>query len=109
MASNKTAAKAPNKSQIFTQIAERTGLTRKQVATVFDELGNAIKESVGKKGPGQFVMPGLMKIMVNKKPATKAGTRPNPFKPGEMMDVKARPARNVVKVRPLKSLKEMVG
>ncbi len=50
-----------------------------------------------------------MKITVIKKPATKAGTRPNPFKPGEMMDVKAKPARNVVKVRPLKSLKEMVA
>ncbi|CAA9435804.1 MAG: DNA-binding protein BpH2 [uncultured Phycisphaerae bacterium] len=109
MATSKAAAKAPNKSQVFTQIAERTGLTRKQVSAVFEELGTTIKENVGKKGPGQFVVPGLMKIIVNKKPATKAGTRPNPFKPGEMMDVKARPARNVVKVRPLKSLKEMVG
>ena len=109
MASSKSAAKAPNKSQVFTQIAERTGLTRKQVSAVFEELGSAIKDNVGKKGPGQFVVPGLMKIIVNKKPATKAGTRPNPFKPGEMMEVKARPARNVVKVRPLKSLKEMVG
>lgn len=109
MASSKPAAKAPNKSQVFTQIAERTGLTRKQVSAVFEELGSAIKDNVGKKGPGQFVVPGLMKITVNKKPATKAGTRPNPFKPGEMMEVKARPARNVVKVRPLKNLKEMVG
>lgn len=109
MATSKAAAKAPNKSQVFTQIAERTDLSRKQVASVFDELGSVIKENLGKKGPGQFVVPGLMKIIVNKKPATKAGTKPNPFKPGEMMDVKARPARNVVKVRPLKNLKEMVA
>jgi hypothetical protein len=60
------------------------------------------------KGPGIFSVPGLMKIQVIKKPATKAKTMPNPFKPGEMMQVKAKPARKVVKVRALKALKEMV-
>lgn len=108
MAANKS-AKAPNKSQIFMEIAEKTDLSRKQVAAVFEELGNVIRQNLGKKGPGTFVVPGLMKINVIKKPASKAGTRPNPFKPGEMMEVKAKPARNVVKVRPLKSLKEMVA
>ena len=101
--------KSPNKSQIFSEIAEKTELSRKQVASVFDELGSVIKSSLGRKGPGVFVVPGLMKITVTKKPATKAGTRPNPFKPGEMMEVKARPARNVVKVRPLKNLKGFVA
>ena len=59
-------------------------------------------------GPGIFVLPGLLKISRVSKPARKAGKKPNPFKPGEMMEVKARAAYNVVKVRPLKKLKEMV-
>jgi len=107
MATSKSGGKAPNKSQVFTQIAERTGLTRKQVSAVFDELGTAIKDNVGKKGPGQFVVPGLMKIIVKHKPATKARKGINPFTKQEVM-FKAKPARNVIKVRPLKSLKGMV-
>jgi hypothetical protein len=49
-----------------------------------------------------------MKVQSIYKPATKASTKPNPFKPGEMMDVKAKPARTVIKIRPLKGLKSMV-
>ena len=63
---------------------------------------------MSKKGAGEFTIPGLCKIVVQHKPATKAKKGvPNPFKPGELMDVPAKPARNVVKVRPLKALKEM--
>ena len=86
------AKKAKSKTEVLTALAEATGLTRKEI---------------GKKGPGVFSFPGLLKIQVIRKPATKATTRKNPFKPDEMMEVKAKPARNVVKVRPLKSLKEM--
>jgi hypothetical protein len=50
----------------------------------------------------------LVKVYKKQMPARKAGTRPNPFKPGEMIEVKARPAYNVVKVRPLSDLKAMV-
>jgi hypothetical protein len=56
-----------------------------------------------------FVVPGMMKITAIHKPATKATQKPNPFKPGEMMEVKAKPARTVIKVRPLKGLKSMVA
>jgi len=107
MAGNKS-AKPMSKSEVFSAIAESTGLSRKDVAKVFDELAGLIGKNIGKKGPGVFAVPGLMKITVIRKPATKATTRPNPFKPGEMMQVAAKPARNVVKVRPLKSLKAMV-
>ena len=100
-------SKPRTKSEIYAGLAEETGLTRKQVSTVFECLHGMIKKDLS-KGAGVFAMPGLMKIMVQKKPAVKAGRRPNPFKPGEMMDVKARPARKVVKVRPLKNLKDMV-
>ena len=74
---------------------------------MFDGLATMIKKDLN-KGAGVFAVPGLMKIVVVRKPATKAKTVPNPFKPGEMMTVKAKPARKLVKVRPLKSLKAMV-
>ncbi|RMF78747.1 MAG: DNA-binding protein [Planctomycetota bacterium] len=106
----KTATKTTKprtKSEIFTALAETTGLKRKEVSAVFEGLQTLIKKDIS-RGPGAFVVPGLMKIVVQKKPATKARTMPNPFKPGEMMTVKAKPARKIVKVRPLKNLKDMV-
>ena len=103
------AAKAPTKTEILSNIAEATSLSKKEVAGVLDALSGEIAKAIGKKGPGQFAIPGLCKIVVQRKPATKATTRPNPFKPGEMMEVSAKPARNVVKVRPLKNLKDMVA
>ncbi|GIX03929.1 MAG: DNA-binding protein [Planctomycetaceae bacterium] len=103
------AGKALSKSEVLTQVAEKTGIARKQVAEVLDALAQLIQSQLSKKGPGVFQLPGLMKITVVRKPATKATKRPNPFKPGEMMEVKAKPARNVVKIRPLKQLKEMVN
>ena len=108
MAGNKTAAKSRSKSETYTHIAEKTGLTRKQVASVFDSLGDLVRNEMGKKGPGVFTMPGLLKIKRVSKPATKTRTIPNPFKPGEMMTVKGKPARSVVKALALKNLKEMV-
>lgn len=100
-------AKAKSKSEVLTALAESTNLSRKDVANVITQLAELIGKEIGKKGPGVFSVPGLMKIQVIRKPATKATSRPNPFKPGEMMTVKAKPARNVVKIRALKSLKEM--
>ncbi len=108
MATKTAGTKARNKSAVYTEIAEATGLTRRNVADVFEAMTLLIKKDLSKKGPGIFQVPGLMKVMVVRKPATKGGMRPNPFKPGEMMQVAAKPARNVVKVRPLKGLKEMV-
>ncbi len=108
MAAKAASAKPMTKTEIYASIAESTGISKKDVGAVFDSLSELIQKNVGKKGPGVFNVPGLMKIQVQRKPATKATTRPNPFKPGEMMQVAAKPARNVVKVRPLKGLKEMV-
>ena len=101
--------KPATKTEILNNIAEETGLARKDVASVLEALSGEIRKGVSKRGPGQFTIPGLCKIVVQRKPATKATTRPNPFKPGEMMEVSAKPARNVVKVRPLKNLKDMVA
>ncbi len=103
----KKAAKPRTKGEIFAKLAESTGLSKKQISTVFDGMSELIKAELGKKGPGIFVVPGLLKLKVVRKPATKAGQRLNPFTK-EMMNVPAKPARNVVKALPLKSLKEMV-
>lgn len=101
---------AYTKSQLYVHIAEDTGLARKEVAKVFESLGDVIEGHVKNRGAGEFKIPGLMKIKINKKPATKARKNvPNPFRPGELMDVKAKPARKVVKVLPLKALKDMAA
>jgi hypothetical protein len=108
MATNNQAPKGRTKSETFQVLAEKTGLTRKQVAALFDELAQMLRADMGKKGPGVFTLPGLLKIKRVNKPATKTRTMPNPFKPGEMMTVKGKPARSVVKAMALKSLKDMV-
>ncbi|NLS94001.1 MAG: DNA-binding protein [Planctomycetaceae bacterium] len=105
----KAVKKPPTKTQIIATIAEATGLNKKDVGAVFDALDAEIKKNLGSRGPGAFTLPGLVKIVKIRKPAqaAKKGV-PNPFKPGELMDVPAKPAKNVVKARPLKNLKEMV-
>ncbi|MFZ4572815.1 MAG: HU family DNA-binding protein [Phycisphaerales bacterium] len=100
-------SKLRTKSEIFNLIAEHNGLSRKQVAGVFDTMTSIIGVDLA-KGSGVFKVPNLLKITVVRKPAKKGGMRPNPFKPGEMMEVKPKPARNVVRIRPLANLKGMV-
>lgn len=99
------ATKPASKSEIIEGIATSTQLSRKQVKSVFEALSDQIKSAVGKKGPGVFAVPGLMKIMVINKPATKARKGINPFTKQETM-FKAKPARRVIKVRALKALKD---
>ena len=94
------------KTQLFTEIAERTDMKKKDVAVIFDELASIINGHVKRNAAGVFTLPGLLKIKVVRKPATKARKGINPFT-GEPTVFKAKPARNVVKVLPLKALKEM--
>jgi nucleoid DNA-binding protein len=103
----KASNKPATKGEIYGKLAQTSGLTKKQIATLFEALSELIKNELGKKGPGLFVMPGLLKLKVVRKPATKAKQGINPFNKQPMM-YKAKPARNVVKALPLKSLKEMV-
>ena len=105
MAENK--GRPVTKSAMYQSLAEATGLTRKQIGSVFDELTNLVKRSVSKRGPGVVALPGLLKIKRVTKPATKARQGRNPAT-GEPMMIKAKPARTVVRAQPLKSLKEMV-
>jgi nucleoid DNA-binding protein len=97
---------ALTKSAMMGAIADGTGLSKKQVTAVFDSLGTIINGHLKKGGAGVCTIPGLMKIKTIHKPATKARKGINPFT-GEEMMFKSKPARNVVKVLPLKNLKGM--
>ncbi|MEI6675120.1 MAG: HU family DNA-binding protein [Verrucomicrobiota bacterium] len=96
-----------SKTQILDAIAAGTALSRKQVSAVLDSLGDVIEAHVKKNAVGEFVLPGLLKISTVRKPATKARKGINPFTKEEVM-FKAKAASTVVKVRPLKGLKDMV-
>ncbi len=95
-----------SKTQILDQIASSTELSRKQVAAVLDSLTDVIEGHVKKNAVGEFVLPGLLKISTVRKPAVKARKGINPFTKEEVM-FKAKPATTVVKIRPLKKLKDM--
>ena len=99
--------KPRTKSEVFSVIAENTGLSRKQISEVFDVTKHIIAKDLKKGGPEAVNLGGLMKVTVQRKPATKARKGINPFT-GEETMFKAKPARNVVKVRPLKAMKELV-
>jgi nucleoid DNA-binding protein len=109
MAKATTPKKSMTKSEILNAISNETDLPRKQVSAVLESLNGQISKSLGRRGPGVFTLPGLIKIEKKKIPARKARKNvPNPFRPGEMMDIPAKPASTKVKVRPLKNLKGMV-
>ena len=101
------ASKARSKGDVFRTIGDLVGVHRRDVAAVFAGLGALIKADLGKGGSGAFKVPGLMRVTVKRKPATKARMGINPFTKEQVM-LKAKPARNVVRVRPLAGLKEMV-
>ncbi len=103
----KAGSKPASKSEVLAAIASSTDLPRKQVAAVLDALGEQIGSALGKKGPGLFVIPGLVKIVRVHKPASPERPGINPFTK-EPTIIKAKPARSVIKVRPLKRLKAMV-
>ena len=111
MAKKTTALKAAmTKTQLLNELAENTGLAKKDVASVLDELAVQVERHIKKGAVGQFTLPGLLKIKTVKKPARKAQKGvPNPFRPGETMDVAAKPASVQVKALALKKLKDMAG
>jgi nucleoid DNA-binding protein len=102
----KTIKERYSKTQLLNHLAESTELSRKQVASVLDELTNVIEAHISKRGAGEFVLPGLFKVVTVKKPARKARKGINPFT-GEEVTFKAKPASTQVKIRPLKKMKEM--
>ncbi len=93
------------KTQIIGNIADSTGLSKKQVTNVIGELESLIEGSIKKRAIGEFTIPGLMKITTVRKPAVRARKGTNPFT-GEETMFKAKPASTAVKIRPLKRMKE---
>lgn len=107
---NQTPRKPLTKTAFLNALAEKSGLTKTQVGEVMQALEETIQgELKGRGAPGKLNIPTLLKIEAVKKPARPARKHvPNPFKPGEFMDVAAKPKSTVVKVRALKALKDMV-
>ncbi len=109
MAKSKPAkGKALTKSAIFQELADKAGVTRKQVQAMFEGLSGIVKRSLRRDGD-VVTIPGMFRLRLQKKKAVKGGqVKPNPFKPGETIVTKDRPARNVIRVRPLKGLNALV-
>jgi nucleoid DNA-binding protein len=102
--------KAMGKSELLAELAASTELPKKDVGRVLEALAALIARHVAKQSVGTFTLPGLLRVKVVQTPARPARKGvPNPFRPGETMDVAAKPARRKVKVLPLKKLKEMIG
>jgi nucleoid DNA-binding protein len=99
-------SKPRSKSDVYGTIAQHVGIHRRDVGAVFHTLASMIRADL-KGGAGVFSVPGLMRITLRRKPATKARMGVNPFTKEQVM-FKAKPARNVVRIRPLRALKEMV-
>ena len=99
--------KPMSKSEIYATLAERTGLSKKEISGVFDEMTKLMEENLGKRGPRVFNVPGLMKVYVHQRKASPARMGRNPAT-GEEVPIPARPAKEVIKVRALKGLKEMI-
>jgi len=103
-----TAITSPyTKAQLMTALAENSGVAKKDVVTVFEELDSLIERHIKKRGAGQFSVPGLLKIKTVRKPATKARKGRNPFT-GEEIMIAAKPARTTVRITALKGLKTML-
>jgi nucleoid DNA-binding protein len=95
------------KTAILNEIAENANLSKKQVTAVLDELSALIERHLKKRAVGEFTLPGLLKIKAVKRAARPARKNvPNPFKPGEFMDIPKKPATTRVKILPLKKLKD---
>jgi nucleoid DNA-binding protein len=103
----KAGPKPPTKTEFYAVLADKAGITKKQVASIFEALHELHGKELGKKGSGILVIPGLYKIKVVHKPATKARPGFNPATK-QPITIKAKPARKVIKVMPLKALKDLI-
>lgn len=101
------ANKRMSKTQFVTAVAEKSGLTKKQATAALDAINSVVARELGKKGTGEVVLPGLLKLSVVSKPATAQHEGINPFTK-EPMTYKAKPARKVVRIRALKALTDAV-
>ena len=99
--------KRMSKTEFVNAMAEKSGLTRQQAAAALDTLNAMVAQQLGKQGPGEVLIPGLVKLTVVSKPATPEHEGINPFTKAPMT-YKAKPARKVIKVAALKALKDAI-
>jgi DNA-binding protein HU-beta len=99
--------KRMNKSQFVATLAEKSGLDKKQASSALDTINSMVAQQLGKQGPGEVLIPGLLKLIIVDKPATRKHEGVNPFTK-EPMAYEAKAARKVIKVRPLKALKDAI-
>lgn len=100
-------AKRMTKAQIMSELSDKTGLTKKEVGSVFDGLRDLIKRELGRRGPGEFVIPDLLKLKVRTIPARKERKGIDPFTKQERV-FPAKPAQKKVRATALKKLKDLV-
>ena len=100
-------SKRMSKSQFVSALAEKSGLNRKQATSALDTINSMVAQQLGKRGPGEVLIPGLLKLNVVDKPATKKHEGVNPFTK-EPMTYQAKAAHKVIRVRPLKALKDAI-
>lgn len=99
--------KKMSKSEFVSMLAEKSGLDKKQAASALDTLNEMVAQQLGKHGPGEVVIPGLLSLNIVEKPATREHEGINPFTKAPMT-YKAKPARRQIKARPLKALKDAI-
>ena len=100
--------KALNKAQLIELIASRVALPRKIVESVFVHLFDIAVAHLKRRGPGEFTLPNIAKLRVINKPATKARKGINPFN-GEPITFAAKPARSIIRIKPLKKIKDGIN
>jgi len=99
--------KRMNKSEFVAALAKKSGLTKKQAASALDTINAIVAQQLGKQGPGEVLIPGLLKLSAVNQPATRQHEGVNPFTKQPMI-YKAKPAHKVIRVRPLKALKDAI-
>lgn len=101
------AGKKLTKSQFVAEIAQKSGLSRKDASAALDAISAVVIEQLGAKGPGEVVIPGLLKLNKVEKPAVPERQGVNPFTK-EPTVFKAKPASRSVRARPVKALKDAI-
>ncbi len=97
---------ALSKSALIQTLSDKSELSRKDVKGLVELIANVGYAELKKNG--LFVLPGLVRLLVQKKPATKARKGINPFTK-EPTVFKAKPARKVIKARPVKAAKDAIA
>jgi len=96
------------KQKLWQHLAKKTGLSKKSIDNIFNELLYVIEDHMKDNGPGKFVLPGIFKLTTKDIPAQAERVGLNPFTKKEMV-FKAKPATKKIKIKALKNLKDIIN